>query len=33
VGGKVIDDPSELAEEFNTHFSQIADKLWEKLPS
>ena len=32
VGGKVIDDPSELAEEFNIHFSQIADKLTEKLP-
>ena len=32
VGGKVIDDPSELAEEFNIHFSQIADKLREKSP-
>ena len=31
VDGKVIDDPSELAEEFNIHFSQIADKLREKL--
>ena len=32
VDGKVIDDPSELAEEFNIHFSQIGDKLKEKLP-
>ena len=30
VDGKVIDDPSELLEQFNTHFSKIADKLREK---
>ena len=28
----MIDDPSEFAGEFNIHFSQIADKLREKLP-
>ena len=28
----MIDDPSELLEQFNTHFSKIADKLREKLP-
>ena len=32
MDGKVIDDPSELLEQFNTHFSKIADKLREKLP-
>ena len=32
VDGKVIDDPGELAEEFNIHFLQIADKLREKVP-
>ena len=32
VDGKVIDDPSELLEQFNTHFSKIADKLKEKSP-
>ena len=26
----MIDDPSELLEQFNTHFSKIADKLREK---
>ena len=30
MDGKVIDDPSELLEQFNTHFSKIADKLREK---
>ena len=28
----MIDDTSELLEQFNTHFSKIADKLREKLP-
>ena len=28
----MIDDPSELLEQFNTHFSKIADKLKKKLP-
>ena len=28
----VIDDPSELLEQFNTHFSKIADKFKEKSP-
>ena len=32
MDGKVIDDPSELLEQFNTRFSKIADKLREKLP-
>ena len=32
MDGKVIDYPSELLEQFNTHFSKIADKLREKLP-
>ena len=32
MDGKVIDDPSELLEQFNTHFSKIAAKLREKLP-
>ena len=32
VDGKVVDDPSELLEQFNTHFSKIADKLKEKSP-
>ena len=30
LDGEVIDDPSELLEQFNTHFSKIADKLREK---
>ena len=32
VDGKVINNPSELLEQFNTHFSKIASKLREKLP-
>ena len=32
VDDKVIDDPSELLEQFNTHFSKIANKLKEKSP-
>ena len=28
----MIDDPSELLEQFNTHFSKIADKLKGKSP-
>ena len=28
----MIDDPSELLGQFNTHFSKIADELREKLP-
>ena len=28
----MTDDPSQLLEQFNTHFSKIADKLKEKSP-